>query len=358
MNSKVKNTMKAILFPIVAVMLSLFISVFFVMWAKGYSITQYFTALTDLVSTIWNGSFGTQRNVMTTLAEVTPLIFTGVANAVAFRCGLFNIGVGGQFVLGMLAAAIVGVIPGLSPIVHIPLMILSGIVAGGLWGGIPGYLKARFGTSEVINTIMMNYISIALANYVILRTAFGVQGKSATPTIQESAMLPRFVEGSSANISLFIGIIVAILIAFILWKTTLGYEIRAVGINPYGAEYGGVNVAKKAVLAMVISGAIAGLGGATHVAGVKHLIQDFMVVPSYGFDGIAVALLAKNNPVACILSAVLFGALNSSSKALQISGIPKEIVFLIQAVIIIFVATDYIVTYFENKKKKGEIMNG
>jgi len=358
MNSKVKNTMKAILFPIVAVMLSLFISVFFVIWAKGYSITQYFTALTDLVSTIWNGSFGTQRNVMATLAEVTPLIFTGVANAVAFRCGLFNIGVGGQFVLGMLAAAIVGVIPGLSPIVHIPLMILSGIVAGGLWGGIPGYLKARFGTSEVINTIMMNYISIALANYFILRTAFGVPGKSATPTIQESAMLPRFVEGSSANISLFIGIIVAILIAFILWKTTLGYEIRAVGINPYGAEYGGVNVAKKAVLAMVISGAIAGLGGATHVAGVKHLIQDFMVVPSYGFDGIAVALLAKNNPIACILSAVLFGALNSSSKALQISGIPKEIVFLIQAVIIIFVATDYIVTYFENKKKKGEIMNG
>ena len=106
-------------------------------------------------------------------------------------------------------------------------------------------------------------------------------------------MLPRFVEGSSANISLFIGIIVAILIAFILWKTTLGYEIRAVGINPSGAEYGGVNVAKKAVLAMALSGAIAGLGGATHVAGVKHLIQDFMVVPSYGFDGIAVALLAK-----------------------------------------------------------------
>ncbi|WP_346916140.1 ABC transporter permease [Clostridium sp.] len=358
MSSKVKDTIKAILFPVVAVIFSLFISVFFVMWAKGYSITQYFTALTDLVSTIWNGSFGTQRNTMATLAEVTPLIFTGVANAVAFRCGLFNIGVGGQFVLGMVAAAIVGTIPGLSPIVHIPLIIVSGIVAGGIWGGIPGFLKAKFGTSEVINTIMMNYISIALANYIILRTSFGVPGKAATPMIQESAKLARFVEGSSANISLFIGIITAILMGFILWKTTIGYEIRAVGINPHGAEYGGVNVAKKAVLAMILSGAIAGLGGATHVAGVKHLIQDFMVVPSYGFDGIAVALLAKKNPVACILSAILFGALNSSSRALQISGIPKEIVFLIQSVIIIFVATDYIVTYFGNKKKKGEIMNG
>lgn len=358
MSSKVKDTIKAILFPVVAVILSLFISVFFVMWAKGYSITQYFTALTDLVSTIWTGSFGTKRNTMATLAEVTPLIFTGVANAVAFRCGLFNIGVGGQFVLGMVAAAIVGTIPGLSPIVHIPLIIVSGIVAGGIWGGIPGFLKAKFGTSEVINTIMMNYISIALANYIILRTAFGVPGKAATPMIQESAKLARFVQGSSANISLFIGIITAIIMAFILWKTTIGYEIRAVGINPHGAEYGGVNVAKNAVLAMVLSGAIAGLGGATHVAGVKHLIQDFMVVPSYGFDGIAVALLAKKNPVACILSAILFGALNSSSRALQISGIPKEIVFLIQSVIIIFVATDYIVTYFGNKKKKGEIMNG
>lgn len=358
MSSKVKDTIKTILFPVVAVILSLFISVFFVMWAKGYSITQYFTALTDLVSTIWTGSFGTQRNTMATLAEVTPLIFTGVANAVAFRCGLFNIGVGGQFVLGMVAAAIVGTIPGLSPVVHIPLIIVSGIVAGGIWGGIPGFLKAKFGTSEVINTIMMNYISIALANYIILRTAFGVSGKAATPIIQESAKLARFVQGSSANISLFIGIITAIIMAFILWKTTIGYEIRAVGINPHGAEYGGVNVAKNAVLAMVLSGAIAGLGGATHVAGVKHLIQDFMVVPSYGFDGIAVALLAKKNPVACILSAILFGALNSSSRALQISGIPKEIVFLIQSVIIIFVATDYIVTYFGNKKKKGEIMNG
>jgi len=270
---------------------------------------------------------------------------------------VFLIGVAGQFVLGMMAGAVVGTIPGLSPIIHIPLMIISGIIAGGLWGAVPGYLKARFGTSEVINTIMMNYISLAFANYIILRTRFGVAGKASTATIQESAKLARFMNTSQANISIFIAIIVAIFIAWLLWKTTIGYEIRAVGINPFGAEYGGVNIAKNAVLAMVISGAIAGLGGATHVAGVTHLAQDFMAVPSYGFDGIAVALLAKNNPVACIASAVLFGALNSSSRALQISGIPKQIVFLIQAIIIIFVATDYIMKYLSNKKKKGAIMN-
>lgn len=358
MNSKVKNVLKSILFPIVAVILSLFISVFFVMWAKGYSITQYFTALTDLLSVVWKGSFGTPRNALATLAEVTPLIFTGVASAIAFKCGLFNIGVGGQFVLGMLAAAMVGIIPGIPGFIHIPLCILAGIIAGGVWGGIPGFLKSKFGTSEVINTIMMNYISIAVANYFILRTAFGVAGKSASPEIQSSAMLTRFVETSAANTGIFIAIVTALIMGFLLWKTKTGYEMRAVGLNPYAAEYGGVNIAKKAVLAMLLSGAIAGLGGAVHVMGVKHLVQDFLVVPSYGFDGIAVALLAKKNPVACIGTAVLFGALNSSSRTLQINGIPKEIVFLIQAVIIIFVASDYIITYFNNKKKKGEIMNG
>ncbi len=358
MNNKAKEIAKALLFPIVAIIISLFVSVFFVMWAKNYPITQYFSALKDLVGTIWKGSFGTPRNVMNTLAEVTPLIFTGVANAIAFRCGLFNIGVAGQFVLGMIAAAIVGTIPGLSPIVHIPLIVISGIIAGGMWGAVPGFLKAKFGTSEVINTIMMNYISLALANYIILRTSFGVQGKAATPIIQKSAMFTRFMQGSAANTSIFIGILVAIFIGFLLWKTTVGYEIRAVGLNPHGAEYGGINIAKNAVLAMLLSGAIAGLGGAAHVAGVTLMIQDFMVVPSYGFDGIAVALLAKKNPIACIASAVLFGALNSSARTLQISGIPKEIVFLIQSIIIIFVATDYIMKYFSDKKKKGAVMNG
>lgn len=357
MNTKGKQIISSLLFPLLAIVISFFVSVFFVMWAKGYPITRYFSALGDLIGTIWKGSFGTTRNSMTTLAEITPLIFTGVANAVAFRCGLFNIGVGGQFVLGMLAGALVGTIPGLSPIIHIPLMVISGIIAGGLWGAVPGFLKAKFGTSEVINTIMMNYISLAFANYIILRTRFGVPGKASTATIEKSAEFARFMTTSQANTSIFVAIAVAIFMAWFLWKTTTGYEIRAVGINPLGAEYGGVNVSKNAVLSIVISGAIAGLGGATHVAGVTHLAQDFMVLPSYGFDGIAVALLAKNNPVACIASAVLFGALNSSSRALQISGIPKQIVFLIQSIIIIFVATDYIVKYFSDKKKKGAIMN-
>lgn len=354
----ISEGLKAVAFPIFSIIVAIIVSVFFVMWAKGYGITDYFSALSDLFSTIWNGSFGDGRKTLETMIYVTPLIFTGVANAVAFRCGLFNIGVEGQFVIGMVSGAIIGLIPGLSPWVHVPLIILGGIAAGAVWGGIPGYLKARVGTNEVINTIMMNYLGLYLANYIILRTKFGVAGQASTPIIQKSAQLLRFSNMSRANIALIIGIIFAVFIYWLLWKTTIGYEIRAVGINPFGAEYGGVNIAKNIILAMVLSGAIAGVGGATHIAGVMLQAQDMMALPGFGFDGIAVALLAKNNPIGCIPSALLFGALNSSSKMLQINGIPKEIVYLIQSIIIIFVATDYIVKYFSERKKRKVLING
>ncbi|MFD3155862.1 ABC transporter permease [Haloimpatiens sp. FM7330] len=360
-NSAAKNPivegLKSILFPFLAVVLAVFVAVFFVMWAKGYSIFEYFSALGDLFKYIWKGSFATKRNTLNTLVYVTPLIFTGIANAIAFKCGLFNIGVEGQFIVGMGAGAVVGLIPGLNPVIHVILIILGGIIAGGIWGAIPGYLKAKFGTNEVINTIMMNFIGMYLVNWIVLRSAFALKGKATTPIIQKSAQLLRFSPSSRANISLIIAIICAIFIYWLLWKTTIGYEIRAVGINPYGAEYGGVNISKNIVLAMVLSGAIAGIGGATHIAGVMHQAQDMMAFPNFGFDGIAVALLAKSNPLGCIAAAVLFGALNSSSRVLQLNGIPKEIVGLIQAVIIIFVATDYIVKYFQDRKKKGAIVN-
>lgn len=352
------NAIKSLLFPFVAIIISIFVAVFFVMWAKGYAISEYFSALGHLFSLVWQGSFATQRNALTTLSYVTPLIFTGVANAIAFRCGLFNIGVEGQFVMGMIAGGILGLIPGLNPVIHALIIIIGGIVIGGLWGGIPGALKAKFGTNEVINTIMMNYIGMNLANWIVKKSIFTVPGKSSTPLIQESARLMRFTNTSEANISIFMAIAFAIFIYWLLWKTTVGYEIRGVGINPSASEYGGINVSKNMILAMVLSGAIAGIGGATHVAGVRYQVQDFMALPGFGFDGIAVALLAKSNPIGCIASAVLFGALKSSSTLLQLNDIPKEIVFLIQSIIIIFVATDYIVKYFADKRKKGEVVNG
>jgi len=356
--SIILNIFKSIGFPILAIVVSIFISVFFVIWAKGYSIFDYSSALKDLFSIVWKGSFGTKQNAFTTLEYVTPLIFTGLANAIAFKCGLFNIGGEGQFIIGMLAASIVGVIPGLSPLIHIPLILMSGILAGGIWGAVPGYLKAKFGINEVINSIMMNYIGMYFANYIILRTAFGEKGKSATPIIQNSAQLFRFNNFSRLNVGIILGIILAVFIYWLLWRTTIGYEIRAVGLNPYGAEYGGINIARNTVLVMALSGGIAGLGGAVHVSGILHQAQSFMGLPGFGFDGMAVALLAKSNPIACIFTAVLFGALNSSSKMLQLNDIPKEIVYLIQAIIIIFVSADYILKYFDTKRKKKVTING
>lgn len=352
------NFFKDIAYPILAIIIAIIVAVFFVMWSKNYSIFQYFTALKDLFSAIWKGSFGSKSLALQTFEYVTPLIFTGVANAVAFKTGLFNIGVEGQFLIGMMAAAVLGTIHGLSPVVHIPLVIIGGMLAGGLWAALPGYLKAKRGINEVVNTIMLNYIAMHLANYIILGTKFGDKSTSSTPMIQKSAQLLRFSTMSRLNVGIIIGIVVAIFLYWILKKTTIGYELRAVGTSPTAAEYGGISIAKNTVLAMTLSGVIAGMGGAVHVSGILHQTQNFLALPGFGFDGIAVALLAKNNPIACIFSAILFGALNSSSKILQLNGIPKEIVYLIQAVIIIFVATDYIVKFISERKQKKVMING
>jgi simple sugar transport system permease protein len=350
--------LKNIAYPIFAIFVALFVSVFFVMWAKHYNIFQYFTALQDLFRVIWKASFGNKRQAFTTLEYIAPLIFTGLANAFAFKSGLFNIGTEGQFIMGMLAAGIIGSISGLNPILHITLIVVGGMIFGGLWGAVPGILKAKMGINEVINSIMMNYIALNLVNFLVLRTSFGETGKAATPIIQKSAQILRFNTLSRANIGIFIAILFAFLVYWILWKTTFGYEIRAVGFNPHGAEYGGINIAKNTVLAMGISGGIAGVGGALHVSGIMHQVTNLASLPGFGFDGIAVALLAKSNPIGCILTAVLFGVLNSSSKILQLNGIPKEIVAIIQAIIIIFIATDYILKYMQEKKKKKVIING
>lgn len=345
-----------VLFPFIAIIVAIIISGFFVMWAKDYSLVKYFSAIQDLFLSIWQGSFQNRQVFFQMLEYVTPLIFTGVANAVAFRTGLFNIGAEGQFMVGMLVAALIGLIPGLSTFIHIPLVIIGGMLAGGGYASITGFLKAKRGINEVITSIMLNYIALHSINLIILRTP--LRTNDSTPEIMSSAMLPQFITSSKANISVFIGIIVAFLVYYLLKQTTIGYELRTVGSNPFAAEYGGINIKRNMILALVLSGAIAGIGGATHVAGNLHKISNYIGgFSGFGLDGMAVALLAKSNPIACIFSAVLFGALNASSRMMQLNDIPKEIVAIIQAIIILFVATDYILKYFENKKRKKAALN-
>lgn len=354
-SSSFKKLKDAILLPIVSILIAMVLAVFLVMWVKK---TGFFESASSLFGAILKGSFGNKKKFYETIVITTPLIFTGLANAVAFKTGLFNIGVEGQFIMGMLFAAIVGLIPGIPAGIHIVLVLLAGVVGGAIWAFVPGYLKAKKGINEVVNTIMMNYIAIAVFDYCILGP-FNLKGQASTPEIQKSAMLWRFMgDRYRINFGIFIAIALAILVYFLFWKTVQGYEIRAVGINSHAAEYGGISVKKNIILAMVISGLIAGLGGAIHISGVQHMAYELGGPTNYGFDGITVALLAKSHPIGAIFSAFLLGALNSSSLTLQIAKIPKEIVALIQAVIIIFVAADYIYKYISEKRKKGAVVNG
>jgi len=311
------------------------------------------------------------------LFRATPLIFTGMAVAFAFRCGLFNIGGEGQVYVGAFLATWVGfTFTNLPSFILIPLCILSAAAGGALWAAVPGILKAKTGVHEVIVTIMMNWIAFSLTFFLVLKykaaatpqmVAAGVkQMIPHTEEIAQAARLPRlytilksinidFPSYNQLNISFLIAVGVAILAYYILWKTNLGYEIRAVGYNPLAAEYGGINVAKNIILAMVISGAFAGLVATNEVMGFKYRWRQELFT-NLGFNGIAVALLGKNHPFGIVLSAILFGILNYGGAIVNIfteGRIPREIIMVLQAVIVIFVVvSDEIVKRFIRKRRK------
>lgn len=349
-NSKLIHALRPIAFSLSAIILAILIAVFFVMWSKNINFIESFKLL---MSSLWNGSFGNTFSLSETMVYVTIYMFTGLAHLMAFRTSLFNIGVEGQFIVGMLASVIVGIIPGIPFVIHIILVLLSGMVAGALWAYIPAILKVKLNSNEVVNTIMLNFISLHLINLVI-NLFLKEPGYDSTYSIKSSAMLPRiFSEPSNrANYGIFIGLILVFVVYIFISKTKTGYELRSVGYNQSASEYGGINIKKSIIISMVISGVIAGLGGAVFVSGVQHRVPRFSSFLNYGFDGIAVALLARNNPLYIVFSSILFGALNAASLELQFNGIPKDIVFLIQSVIIIFIAGEYLFEIILNKFKK------
>lgn len=280
------------------------------------------------------------------LVVSTPYLFTGVAVALGFRAGVFNIGAEGQLQVGSIAAAWAGwTFTGLSPWIHVPLALFVGAIAGGLWGFVPGWLKVKTGAHEVITTIMMNYIGYYLIYYLVavpFKDPNEVVPK--TPWILDSAKLFRlFPEPIRFHIGFFIAIAVAVLIWFILFKTTWGYEIRSVGLNMNASKYAGMNITVVMVAAMTLSGALAGLGGASEILGV-YWRQSQALSTGYGFDSIALALLAQNHPLGVILTALLFGFLRNGSKVMQLqAGIPIYIINILQAFIILFLAAPAII---------------
>lgn len=281
------------------------------------------------------------------LTTVTPYILAGLAVAVGFKCGLFNIGAEGQFGIGALCSAFVGYsFHGLPWYIHLPLALLAGAAGGALWGFIPGLLKGLTGAHEVVTTIMMNYISFRLSDWLLNGPMKAPGFRPLTPVVDNSAMLPRFFPAPLRfNWGFIVAIAVAFLIYWFLFKTTTGFEIRAVGANPDGARYAGMNIVKNFAIAMTLSGALAGLAGATQVLGVDHWVgQGFSA--GYGFDSIAIALLGQSHPLGVVLAALLWGTLRSGATNMQFTaGVPIEIISIIQGLVIVFVAAPAVVRW-------------
>jgi ABC-type uncharacterized transport system permease subunit len=284
--------------------------------------------------------------ILDSLVTTTPYIFAGLGVAVGFRCGLFNIGAEGQLFMGAIFSAYIGYsITGLPAIIHIPLALLAGALGGALWAFVPAILKAKVGAHEVINTIMMNYVAFRLSEW-LLNGPMKRPGTAnpVSPTIQASAELPRFFpEPIRFHLGFFIALAVAALVYWLLFRTTLGFEIRTVGANPNAARYAGMSITRNFVVALCLSGALAGLAGANEVLGVNHNLA-LAFSAGYGFDSIALALLGKSHPLGVVLAALLFGTLRSGGTRMQnIAKIPIDLISIIQALVIAFVAAPAII---------------
>lgn len=280
------------------------------------------------------------------LVAATPYIFGGLSVALGFRVGLFNIGAEGQLFIGAIFATYVGYsITGLPLFIHMPLAFLAGAVGGGLWGFIPGYLKAKTGAHEVINTIMMNYIAFRLSDWLLNGPMKRPETfNPVSPMIELTARLPRFFgDPIRFHFGFIIALFVTWLVYWFLWKTKWGFSLRMVGSNPRAARYAGASVFIGIIMGMTLAGALAGMAGGNEVLGVNYnLAMAFS--SGYGFDSIAIALLGKSHPLGVLLSALLFGALRNGATNMQLkAGIPIDIISIVQALILVFIAAPAII---------------
>lgn len=294
---------------------------------------------------LFMGAIGTPRAIAYTLVDATPYIFGGLAVLVGFRAGLFNIGVEGQIAVGSMCAAIVGAFVDLPPVLHMIAAFVAGALGGAAWGAIPGWLRARTGAHEVITTIMFNYIAIRGTDYLI-KVPFLDKESSAqrTPFIAEGAEIP-FLFGPEYRLhaGFLIALVVTWLVTWLLQRTILGFEIRTAGANPDAAHYAGMNVPRTIITTMAISGMLAGMAGAVQVLGLEHNLKASFSA-GYGFDSIAIALLAASNPLGVIPAAIFWGALRNGAGLMQLeSGISINLINIVQALVIAFVAADQIV---------------
>lgn len=317
-----------ILLPILAVIASFLVGSI-LLWALGANPIEAYTALMQ-------GAFGTPRLFTTSLLKSIPLIFTGLAVTLAYRAGVFNIGAEGQLYFGALFAVWAGTVLTLPFPLHLIVTLMFGVLGGMIWGAIPGYLKATRDMNEIIVTILMNYIAIFTVSYFVHGPLKEEGWNTQTEAVLDSARLPVLWEGTRLHYGFALALICGIAVYVVLFHTTLGYQIRMVGTNISAARYAGVKTTWVMALAMALSGALAGLGGTVELVGAQYrLIDNFS--PGWGFDGIAVALVGRLNPIGAVLAALFFGALRNGANSMQTAvRVDVVVVFVIQGLAILF----------------------
>lgn len=349
---------RQLILPLLAMVTALIIGAFIIILSDPDFIGQIGSdpgaALSAGFDSVWAaytgllvGSVGSPNALSETFLRATPLILAGLAVALGFRAGLFNIGAEGQIYIGGLFATAVGInFQGMPFFVHLPLAVLAGFVGGAVWGFVPGILKARAGAHEVITTIMLNYVAYLVVDFA-LRQSFFQRPDRADPVsrfILESATLPRIFGGElRVHWGLVVAVAAAFVVSWLLFRSTKGFEFRAVGLNPSAARYAGMSIGRTVVLTMMISGGLAGLAGASEILGTNgRLTPGFS--PGWGFDAIALALLGGSRPAGVVGAAIVFGALRAGATPMQAAtGIPIDLVVVIQALVIMFIAAPALV---------------
>ena len=317
----------------------------------------------DAYKQLFNGVFGKPKFMVWCLIYAAPLIFTGLSVAFSFKTGVFNIGAEGQFVVGSLTACVLGILIKAPAIIHVPLCFLGAALAGGIWGAIVGVLKIKKGVNEVLSYIMFNWIAFYLSNFVVnLSIIHKDGGGEATKDIATTARIlaPKSIiaatGASAANYGFILAIIFAVIVWFIINRTTLGFKLRAVGFSNTAAQYAGIDTGKSFLTAMAFSGALAGIGGAVQLMGMSGRISQFSGQEGYGFQGITVALIASSNPIACIFAGIFYGAMKYGGGKLSLVNAPAEVVDIIMGIIILFIAISSLFkNIFLNHGKKGAV---
>ena len=353
MNKKKSILQSNFLYTVIAIIIGFLIGAIFLVIAGISPAVAY----SKLISSV----FSKPKFLMYTLVYSAPIILTGLSVAFSFRTGVFNIGAEGQFVVGSIAATLVGILVKLPAVIHVPLCIIAAMAAGAFWSFLCGLMKVKRGSHEVISFIMFNWIAFYLSNFVVNLKDVKVEGGEASKNLEDSARIlfpPSWIDSikcPDANWGIVIAVITAIVIWVIIEKTTLGYRLKAVGFNKHAADYAGIDANKSILTALCISGALSGLGGAVQIMGQSGRLVQFAGQEGYGFEGISVALIGSSNPLGCIFAGLFYGAMKFGGSKLNMVQVPSQIISIIMGCVIIFIAISHVFKYlFLKVTKKKE----